>query len=774
MLPKGPYNSTIEEKEILNSWLENKYFKPEYHAEKGLLTTEEMKKDNRDSFCIVNPPPNAYMRPHIGNVSGYAYQDVFLRYNRLLGKKVLGQPGKDHAGIQGEVVVEKIFIKDLGKTKNDMGREEFYNKSYEHFQKLMPMVMADEQRIGLSSDYDRNLFTLDPKVVETVLGTFIKLSKDKMVYKGVRIVNWDPVAQTTLADIDTERVEKETELIYIKYKLIDRKDDEPEFIEVATTRAETMLGDTAIIVNPTDERYTKLVGRKVLLPIANREIPIITSPRVEKEFGTGAVKLTPAHSYDDYVMMNEWNDANPNNTVGYINIINKYGKMSGPIPEKYLGLYATKCRIAIIADLDELKLISKREPHIHSVMVGERSKAVIEQIMSSQWFIDVEKLKKPAIDVVESGEIQIHPKYMTKKYLNWMNNLKDWPVSRSLWWGYRIPVWYKGELTEEIDVSGQVVEKIGGTPIKDIYDAIEKGLAIVQIKSPGDKWIQDKDVFDTWFSSGQWPYATLIANDLADTFFPTGLMETGYDILEIWVSRMIMLSMYHEGKIPFKHVYLHGLVKATDGQKMSKSKNNVIAPEEIIEKYGADSLRLMYILGNKAGAGYPVSYEKLEGNKRFLNKIWNAAKFVEMSIEDIGAKLNNIKSEDLVFTAEDNTMLEHMHQLITDTTNRIEKCHIGIAAQELYESFWHTFADIYVEQIKNRLYTKDREGNAVNTDEASKKSRLSAQWTLHYCFKTYLKLLHPFIPFITEKIWQELPKLENESKTIMYSKWPTV
>jgi valyl-tRNA synthetase len=893
MLPKGPYNSQNNEPEILKYWLENKFFKPEYDAVKGLISTEEMKKDNRESFCIVNPPPNAYMRPHIGNVSGYAYQDVFLRYNRLLGKKVLGQPGKDHAGIQGEVVVEKIFIKEKGKSKRDMGREQFYAESYAHFEKLMPMVMADEQRIGLSSDYDRNLFTLDPKVVNTVLGTFIKMFGDQMVYKGVRIVNWDPVAKTTLADIDTERQERESELVYIKYpigkvsttvldlktkftnqtitfqykrnKTRDGKKDlpfafgeyadykindevlgifgigfeaqnvgealigevigiqlrldkqyklvvkNPQFtgdlqneidkifdfekeyypgahivlfsedktdkdfsdgIIVATTRAETMIGDTAVTVNPSDARYTGLMNEKITLPLVDREIPFITSPFIEKEFGTGAVKLTPAHAYDDYVMMNEWNLANPGKEIGYINIIDKSARMIGPIPAKYLGMKTEECRTAVINDLIAQNLLIKREKHLQSVMIGERSKAVIEQIMSSQWFIDVEKLKGPAMEAVESGKIKIHPSNMSKKYLQWMGNLKDWPVSRSLWWGYRIPVWYKGELKESINEAGQVVETIDGQVIKDIYDAASKGLALVQQENPGEGWIQDNDVFDTWFSSGQWPYATLTANEMSDTFFPSSVMETGYDILELWVSRMVMLSLYHEGKIPFKDVYLHGLVKAPDGQKMSKSKNNVIAPESIIEKYGADSLRLLYTVGNKAGAGYPVSYEKLEGYKRFLNKIWNAAKFVEMNLEDMGSKITEINSQDLVLLPEDKTMQEHMHQLITDTTKRLNSFHVGIAAQELYESFWHTFADIYIEAIKGRLFTKDREGNPINTSDEDKAKRLSAQWMLYYTFKTYLKLLHPFIPFITETIWQSLAKAEGESQTIMYAKWP--
>jgi len=1071
MLPKGPYDPNSNEPTILKYWLENKFFKPEFHPQKGLLSMEEMKKDGRESFCIINPPPNAYMRPHIGNVSGYAYQDVFLRYNRLLGKKVLGQPGKDHAGIQGEVVVEKIFIENKGKTKHDMGREKFYLSAYDHFQKLMPKVMADEQRIGLSSDYDRNIFTLDPKIVDTVLGTFIKMFQDKMVYKGVRIVNWDPVAKTTLADIDTERMERETELVYIRYPLINQKvwylscyieetlkrisaneksvetralnPDEPkryfgdikegdlivfveksgekthhvykivkgvmiykdldtalkeilwekvveggikdmdglrafydklspnyadkvssnglisitlreldenEYVTVATTRAETMLGDTAVVVNPTDERYKNLVGKKLVLPIINREIPIITSVRVEKEFGTGAVKLTPAHSYDDYVMMNEWNEANSNSQVGYVNIIDKDAKMTGPIPESLKGLKIEESRKEIEQTLENL--VVKREKHNQSIMIGERSRAVIEQIMSSQWFIDVEKLKQPAISAVNDGKVTIYPKYMTKKYLQWLENLRDWPVSRSLWWGYRFPVWYKGMVEETIDENGQITQSIGSQKIDDIFDAVNKGLAKVQIDNPGirlsvirhaqtdenltkivigrkdvplnengrkeaelsaqnllktkqqydliitspmirtketasiigeklgipiienallierhfgeldgltweefsqkfpelaaintptyqenlpsgekisevesrvrefisilkkeyaDKrvlvvthaglirifkrelsnksvedsrkedipnaevldliikdegWIQDEDVFDTWFSSGQWPYATLRANDLMDTFFPSDIMETGYDILELWVSRMIMLSMYHEGNIPFKYVYLHGLVKAPDGQKMSKSKNNVIIPDEIINKYGADSLRLLYVVGNTAGSSYPVSYEKLEGNKRFLNKIWNASKFVLNYINE-----SDLEIKDQYISEKDKEMIKKVNELSIKTARQIDKFRIGLAAEELYQEFWHDFCDVYIEEVKPKLYKKDKDGNDMNTSPDAQKEMKSAKLTMYYVLRKYLIMLHPFIPFITETVWQEMPKTQEESKTIMYTNW---
>ncbi|MFQ5492967.1 MAG: class I tRNA ligase family protein [Candidatus Dojkabacteria bacterium] len=953
MLPKGPYNATKTEEEILKFWLDNPFYKPEYDRDKGLLSKEEMEKDARSPFCIINPPPNAYSRPHIGNVSGFAYQDAMLRYQRILGKKVLGQPGRDHAGIQGEVLVEKIFLENKKKSKADMGREKFYKAAYAHFEKLRPLIVDDEKRIGLSSDYDRDLFTLDPKIVDTVLGTFLKMFDDNMVYKGVRIVNWDPVAQTTLADIDTERVERESQLIYINYPLKEA-DGDTKHITVATTRPETMLGDTAVVVDPKDKRYKHLIGQTVILPLVEREIPIISSGRIEMEFGTGALKLTPSHAYEDYVIMNEWNSEQKTvkGKIGYVNVIDKDAKMTGPIPGKYIGMTTEDCRKEVVKDLGDL--VIKTERITQRVMIGERSKAVIEQIMSSQWFIDVEKLKKPAIDVVKSGRVHIHPDYMKKKYLNWMENLHDWPVSRSLWWGYRIPVWYKGELSEHIDENGQVVETIDGKPIAGIYDAAQKGLARVQTDPPGitltvirhgetddnkegklsgrtdlplnesgktqaeqysesgenkydivltsplkrsiqtaeiiaeklgaevevedllierdfgeaegltwdefankhpdlaaknhpnyqpylpsgesieevetrvedfieklieeyegknilvvahvgiirilkrklwhvtpeesrkedannleelkfniaePGWIQDNDVFDTWFSSGQWPYATLTAHDLMDTFYPSHVMETAYDILELWVSRMIMLGIYTQGEIPFEDVYLHGLVKAPDGQKMSKSRGNVVMPDDIINKYGADALRLMYIVGNKAGAGYPISYEKLEGFKRFLNKIWNAGKFALTNLE--GADdVTSLTKEDLKLEVEDKEVLDHISKLCKDTKKRMDKFLLGVAAQELYESFWHTFADIYLEKIKTRLYTKDRDGNEINASDEAKTSRMAAQWTLYHVYRNYMILLHPFIPFITERVWKEFPKIEGDTETIMYARWP--
>lgn len=771
-IPKGPYDAIKTEEEILKFWSENKFFKPEYHPETGLQSAEEFSKDKRESFCIINPPPNANGRPHIGHMSGYAYQDLMARYARMQGKKVAMIPGKDHAGIQTEAVFEREVLKPKGKTKFDLGRESFYRATYEFSTKASTWAKEDEKRIGLSADFDRDTFTLDPEVVNLVLETFIKLLNDGKVYKGVRIINWCPSCKTALADIDTEKKDRNAKLYYIRYPIVTGG-----YITVATTRPETMLGDTAVAVNPKDKRYKELIKNdaKLLLPLLNREIPFITTPKVEMEFGTGALKLTPAHAPEDYEIMKEWNASNPGKKIGYINIIDKDKNISGPTG-KYKGLGVEEAREAVLKDLEELGLLEKIEELKQVVSTCERCKSVIEPIMSSEWYVAVEELKQPAIDAVKSGEIKIHPEYMKKRYLHWMENLREWPISRSLWWGYRFPVWYKGEKSEWIDENGIVREKIGNYEVKsedNIKGLIKKGVMFVGIENPNsttlstsssndDLWIQDEDVFDTWFSSGQWAFVPLIKHGLISDFYPTSVMETMYDILELWVSRMIMLGIYHQGKVPFNDVYLHGMVLAEDGQKMSKSKGNTVSPKDIISEYGADALRLFYFIGNKAGGQYPVDRTKLKGNKNFLNKIWNSAKFVLINLEDLEDEdLLSYKKEDLTFVEQDIEMLNKLDKISKDTHRRISKFNFGVASAELYDSYWHDFCDWYLEEVKTRLYTKDREGNALEYD---KKLRLSAQWMLYKSLDTYIKLLHPFVPFITERVWQLLGDVTGEDR----------
>lgn len=812
MLPEGPYNPITTELEILKWWHDNKLFKPEYDiANDRLLTKDEMLQDKRESFTIIDPPPNAYGRPHIGNVSGYAYQDVFGRYNRMRGKKVLLQPGKDHAGQEGESVFIRDYLLPRGNKKSDFVRDDFYAECYEYISSMAKIARQDEMRIGLSADFDRDIFTLDPKVVPTILETFTLMFKDKMVYKGVRIINWSPGMQSAVSDNDTSRVERESDLVYIKYPL-----EKGGYIEVATTRPETILGDTAVVVDPTDDRYQDLIGEYCMVPIINRRIPIIANGKIDKEFGTGVLKLTPAHASDDYYMSLEWNALAEqlNRTsekgkiftealgyvdsekidywkdirskigeISYINVIWKDSKMTGPVGN-YKGMTVEECRTQIIEDLNKLGLINKIEKLMQNIVLCDRTKTVVEPIMSSQWFIDVNQknFRQNAISALQKGlsepegesddKVVVHPNNMTDKALFWLNNLRDWPISRSIWWGYRIPVWYKDEPKEFVDENGQVKYTIGSIEVEDMNSALEKGLMLVQAEKPEGEWVQDPDCLDTWFSSGQWPFATLIANGLMDPntgvsdFYPTNILETAYDILEVWVCRMIMFSMYRYGKVPFHHVYLHGLINAQDGQKMSKSKKNIVSIDEVVEKYGADTLRLFYIVGNKAGAAYRVDWEKIEGHKRFLNKLWNASKFVLMNVSDVKPEDIDISSLSIDSNKE---MVTKAQNLQADVIRLIDDFHIGIAAHNLINEFWHTFCDIDLELAKKSLYVqKDKEtGNIIN--EPSDEAKSETKRALLYVLRMYVKMLHPFIPFITEELWKYIPKAANEPKSISLS-----
>ncbi|MBN2015473.1 valine--tRNA ligase [Candidatus Dojkabacteria bacterium] len=751
-LPKGPYNTIQTEEEILEFWKKGKYFKPEFHAKKGLQTKAE--NDGRQTFCIICPPPNANARPHLGNLSGYSYQDLMGRFNRMLGKKTLLLPGKDHAGIQSEVVFERDVLKKQGKNKLDLGREEFYKQCYKFCLECAKMARSDEERVGLSADFDRDIFTLDPDIVKIILETFVKLYKDKQIYKGIRITNWCPKCQTALADIDCERKGRKAELTYIKYPLHKSRTAgiySGPSITIATTRPETMLADTAVAVNPKDKRYKDLIGKTVILPLVEREIPIITDPQVDMEFGTGALKITPAHAPEDYDIMLRWNEENPDKKIDYINVIWKDSKLYGPVG-KYKSMTVEQAKTAVTKDLRLLGLIEKTEEIEQNVSICERCKEVIEPIMSSQWYVKVDKIKKEAIDVVKTGRIKIHPKYMGKRYFQWMKDLRDWPISRSLWWGYRIPAWYKGKREEYVNNEGKIEEKIGK---KSLNDELIK----VQLDSPGDGWIQDDDVLDTWFSSGQWPYATLMKENLMDIFYPTDVMETMYDILEWWVSRMIMLGLYKTGKIPFKDVYLHGMLLAPDGAKMSKSKGNVISMDDIVAEHGADTLRLFYYIAGKAGSSYRFDWERMKFNRNFLNKIWNASKFVLMNIKKKDKNIFEKNPRGLEFQKGDKKMLKDLNKTIQEVTRNIERFKFNLAIDTLADSFWHTYCDEYLEYSKEFVYAE--EGDPSGTI-----------WTLWKCLKTYMELMHPFVPFITEKIWQQIPKSEDEPETIMYAKWP--
>lgn len=771
---KGPYNPQIAEQAVLDFWGNNSFFKPEYNAEKKSVdTTEELKTylaENPDKrFVIICPPPNSYGRPHLGNISGYAYQDLLGRFWRMKGKRVLLFPGKDHAGIQGEIVVLREFFRPQGKSKANMTREQFYSETYDYFTGMQAEALKDEKRIGLSADFDRNVFTLDPEIVDNVLSTFENLYKADKVYKGVRIVNWCPSCKTALADIDTEKIDREATMYYLRYPLKEKVGD-LEYITVATTRPETMLGDTAIVVNPEDERFKMLHGKIVILPLVNREIPIITDGQVDITVGTGCLKLTPAHASEDYEIMLRWNEKNPSDPVDWINVIDPEAKMCGPVG-KFAGLTADEAKDAVLDAFKEQNLYEKEEKIEQRLPVCERCKTIIQPIMSSQWFISVNEMRDKGLEAVKNGEIVIHPKYMVKKYNHWMKNLRDWPISRALWWGYRFPVWYKGALETTYSDEGKIIEKIGGIVVESFNNAVTKGLAIISKTTPGEGWLQDESVFDTWFSSGQWPYVTLEKEGLLDVMYPTDTMETGYDILEFWVSRMVMLGQFRTGQVPFKDVYLHGLIKAEDGQKMSKSKNNVASLDELAGEFGADAIRMLYIVGNKAGASYRLDREKLAGNRNFLNKLWNASRYVFFATGDL-EKPWELEESELAFTEDDKKVLSEARIMAEQVEKKIKNFRFGLVAVDLIQSFWHSFCDTYIEQVKGRLYTKDREGNPTNTTEEAIASRRAGQWTLWYVLGLYLRLLHPYIPFITEYLWESYSKAPSDSETIMYAKWP--
>lgn len=923
MLPKGPYQPQLTESEILKFWLENKFYSPEYKSEKKLSTAKEK---NRKAFTIVLPPPNANGNLHLGHMSGYAYQDLMGRLARMQGKKVLLLPGKDHAGIQTEVVFERELEKQ-GKSKKELGREKFYQLCYDFCTKKAENARNQEKKIGLSADFDRELFTLDPKIVAEVTKAFELMYKDGLIYRDKRIINWCTRCQSALADIDTEFKDSVSPFYYFKYGFLEPEQDavkikndfaklkevewiferattidgkekypfalgriksgyniktgemyvhclgykhekfkkgdvlkgepyaimmrlnnkfsliltNPDFkgdldqelqklrkiaeskkrdagihfikfdeypedkfytngFVLGTVRPETKFGDTALAVDPDDERYKEYIGKEfeVRTLTGTAKIKVIADNAVDEDFGTGMVKVTPAHSMEDWnIAQRHKKEAMPEKQV--INFDGKLNHLTG----KYEGMTVKEARKAMIPDMKEAgMLVYLDENYQNRIRICERCKYPIEPLISYQWFVDTKPLKTEAKRLVEQGFTKILPEGKKKTYMQWMDTEEDWCITRQLWWGYRLPVWYKGKREQYITQTGEVKEKIADKVIEKAEDY--EGLLQVRSDNPNinstDEWQQDTDVLDTWFSSGQWPFVTLMAKaGDYENFYPTHVMETGWDILLFWVTRMMLLNPYRarlyqnsdgqtqntnsdtsglriqdEKIVPFKDVYLHGLVLDKNGIKMSKSKGNGIDPFEMMQKYGTDALRFSFIKGNSVGQNYRLYEEKIASNRNFCNKIWNASKFILLNIDDNTDKLINLTQQELSLTDNDKTFLKHIDELIIETTRRLSDFQFGIAGDELFDSFWHRFADIYLEQIKNRLYTKDRDGNPINSTPSEKESRLTAQWILLYSLEVYLKLLHPFIPFITENIWQALPKHDNESETIMYSKWPEV
>ncbi|MCC7289737.1 valine--tRNA ligase [bacterium] len=738
-----------KETEIYSLWKESGYFNPDKMKE---LLGDKSKKH----FGIPLPPPNANGDLHLGHTCGYAFQDLMGRYNRMTGHPTLLLPGKDHAGIQTEAVFTKLLEKE-GKSKWDMGREEFYKQCYEFCMRMMTNAMKQEKRIGLSADWSRHLFTLDPRLTDIIYSTFYKLLDEGLIYRGKRITNICPHCKTALADIDTERMEIRGIFAYIVYPFEEEADRSEakklwghEGIVVATTRPETMLADTAVAVNPKDKRYKKFVGKKVMLPFMDKALPIIADDHIDIETGTGALKVTPAHSPIDY-------EIGLRHKLDVVNVINEEGKMTGPIPERFKGMGTIECSKTIVKELDGMGLLVKIENIKHEVAVCERCKTPIEPIISKQWFVDMKPLAREILKSLKKGEVKVIPSGQQKALEHFLNNIQDWCISRQLWWGHRVPVWYSGgkELYDwKIDNPEKSIAeftKETGKPIKGTGNVLKGDLQPETDPDwkgkPSDLWLEaETDMFDTWFSSGQWPFSTLkgLGGDNFEQYYPADVMETARDILFWWVARQLMLGKYITGKVPFHTVFLHGLILAEDGSKMSKSKGNTKEPTEIFDRYGADSLRLWYYNESLPGSNVPLREEKIKGNRNFVNKIWNASRFVLMNAEALGLK--SLRSADVPLNSD---RIKKTEEHVERIKKYIESYRFNLGAETIREFFWHTYCDKWIEEIKKEI-SEAPEGS---------KERSSSIAELVYILKENLKIMHPFMPFVTEAVWQELKKI---------------
>ncbi len=727
------YQPQKVEKKIYQMWEESRAFSPKI-------------KIGKKPFSIIMPPPNANAPLHIGHARFVAIQDLLVRFHRMLDEPTLWLPGADHAGILTQVVFEKKLAEE-GKTRFDLGREKFYEEILK-FTLSNKQTMYDQMKaLGASCDWQREKFTLDPKISEVVLETFVKMYQKDLIFRSERIINWCPRCQTALSDLEIEHKEEKTKLWFIRYVF----KNEDKFITVATSRPETMLGDTAVAVNPKDKRYKEVIGKTVALPLMHREIPIVADKSVDPEFGSGAVKVTPAHDPADF----EIGQKNKLPAVQVIGFDNKMTQKGG----KYAGLEVLKAREKIIQDLEAKGLLEKIEDYTHSVGHCERCKTVSEPQVSLQWFVKTKPLARKAAFMVKSKKIKIIPSRFEKNYFLWMKDIRDWCISRQLWWGHQIPIWYCGaeNLSTLQKLMNPDLAKIEELGCGEIIASVKKPRQCPKCKNK--KLIQDPDTLDAWFSSGQWPFTTLGFPDSSDYkyFYPTSVMETGYEILFFWVARMIMLGLYRTKKVPFEIVFLHGLVRDAFGQKMSKSKGNVIDPLDVIKVYGTDALRMALVFGSTPGKDLALSEEKIEAMRNFCNKIWNAARFVFTQIPADSKRINTDQIGEnqsghqwkSTLNPDDSWILEELGKTAKSVTDDIEKFRLGQAAEELYEFFWHKFCDKYI--------------------EASKTRRNEAQPILLQVLDTSLKLLHPFMPFITEEIYQKLP---GKKGLLISAKWP--
>ena len=713
------YNPKDFEEKLYEEWEKKGYFKP--NGDK-----------TKESYCIMMPPPNVTGKLHMGHALDDTIQDILIRFKRMQGFNTLWLPGTDHAAISTEMkVVQKL--KSEGKSKHDLGREGFLKEAWDWTHLYGSTIQKQQRMLGCSCDWERKRFTLDDGMSEAVLEQFVKLYNDGLIYKGERMVNWCPSCHTAISDAEVEYKEEQSHLWHLRYKI----KDEDRYVEVATTRPETMLGDTAVAVHPEDERYTDIVGKTCIVPIVNREIPIIADKFVEKEFGTGCVKITPAHDPNDY-------QAGVDHNLEIIEVFDDDTIMLDLMPE-VKGMKATDARKPIVEKLQELGALVSIEDYTHNVAKCERCKSTIEPKISEQWFIKMKDITKPAIDAVKEGKVRFVPQKYEKTYLNWVENIRDWCISRQLWWGHRIPAYYCDEcshITVAKENPGKC-EKCGSAHIH-----------------------QDEDTLDTWFSSALWPFSTLgWPNDTDDlkTYYPTNTLVTGYDIITFWVSRMVTCGLYQMNDIPFKDVVIHGLVRDSQGRKMSKTLGNGVDPIEVIEQYGADAVRFSVISGTTMGNDIKYMPEKLDQASNFANKIWNAAKFIINNLaskEEIMEFCKDVKSNKAELRIEDKWILNKLNQLVETVTKNIEEYDLGIALDNIYGFIWNEFCDWYIEIVKSRLYSEN------------KAEKVKVSFVLNKVFKTVLKLLHPFMPFVTSEIYKELAKCKDEE--LMMSSWPKV
>ncbi|SFT48902.1 valyl-tRNA synthetase [Selenomonas sp. GACV-9] len=707
------YDPQSFEKKWYQYWEENKFF----HAE-----VDKSKKP----YSMVIPPPNVTGQLHMGHALDNTLQDILIRYHRMQGFNTVWVPGCDHAGIATQAKVEGA-LREEGTNRYELGREKFLERVWDWKEQYGNRIMYQLRTLGSSCDWDRQRFTMDEGCSKAVREVFVSLYEKGLIYQGTRITNWCPDCNTAISDIEVEHETEQGHLWHLRYQV----KGTDQYVEIATTRPETMFGDTGVAVHPEDERYKDIVGKTLILPIVNREIPLFADEYVDKSFGTGAVKVTPAHDPNDFEM-------GQRHHLEEIKVISNTGKMMEGAG-KYEGMDRYECRKALVKELEELGVLVSVEEHEHAVGHCSRCHSTIEPLVSKQWFVKMESLAEPAIEAVKSGKIQFVPERFSKTYIQWLENIRDWCISRQLWWGHRIPAWYCDDCGET---------SVSRTDLTECPHCHSKHIH------------QDEDVLDTWFSSGLWPFETMgwpEKTEELEHFYPTATLVTGYDIIFFWVARMVMMGLEFGKDIPFKHVFIHGLVRDSQGRKMSKSLGNGIDPVEVVEKYGADTLRFMLITGNTPGNDMRFYWERVESARNFANKIWNASRYMLMNLE--GFDKDFVPSEE-DYTLSDRWILSRYARTVRDVTENLDKFELGEAGRMIYEFLWNEFCDWYIELTKARLY-----------DTENVRARNTALYVLSHVLEGTLRLLHPFMPFLTEEIWQKVPHAE-EVKSIMISQWP--